>query len=105
MAGRGSHYCIDFGPRPSPTAASERACRNRGRACGELPGDGTFPRADLCLLAAPSRGIGGKGGSRCLTFEWAVLLQLSRLSARMGRGIHLVYSHTRDLVYSHIRDP
>lgn len=36
-------------------------------ARGQLPGDGTFLRAALCLVTAASCGVGEKGEGRCLS--------------------------------------
>ena len=40
---------------------------------GGFPGGGTFLRADLCLVTAPSQGRGDKGESTCLSFQWAII--------------------------------
>lgn len=99
MAGRGSHYCIDFGPFPSPTAASlKEPVEVKGGLRGEFPRDGTFPRADLlssCPLMPPALRSVRKVSPTACSSSGLSFLQLSSLRARRERGLTASMLHAR----------
>lgn len=96
MAGRGSHYCIDFGPFPSPTAASlKEPVEVKGGLRGEFPRNGTFPRADLlssCPLISPALRSVRKVSPTACSSSGLSFLQLSNLRARRERGTHCIHA-------------